>query len=156
MGDDRGSAAVQHCHPMSPTRQRSFRWSQQTLDSLERRARARGEAGSRLAERLVDEGLRMEAHPGIVFRDGPTGRRAALAAGPDVWELVRFVKTSRFRAGTAVARTARALNLSPLQVETALGYYTDHADEIDDRIRLDEQEAERAEASWRRRQAALG
>jgi hypothetical protein len=39
----------------------------------------RGEAKSRTAERLIDEGLRMEDHPGIVFRDGPAGRRAALA-----------------------------------------------------------------------------
>ena len=30
----------------------------------------------------------MEDHPGIAFRDGPTGRRAALAAGPDIWEGV--------------------------------------------------------------------
>jgi hypothetical protein len=30
----------------------------------------------------------MMAHPGIVFKDGPSGRRAALAFGPDVWEDV--------------------------------------------------------------------
>jgi hypothetical protein len=141
---------------MAPTRQRSFRWSQDTLDLLERRARARGETGSRLAERLVEEGLRMEEHPGIVFRDGPTGRRAALAAGPDVWELVRFVKGVRGRGATVVNKAARLLDLTPLQVETALRYYADYSDEIDDRIRLDEEEAERAEASWRRRQSVLG
>ena len=93
------------------TRQRSFRWSQDTLDLLERRARERGEAGSRLAERLVEEGLRMDEHPGVVFRDGPAGRRAALAAGPDVWELVRFIKS--VRGATAVSKATRMLQLTP-------------------------------------------
>lgn len=98
----------------------------------------------------------MEDHPGIVFRDGPTGRRAALAAGPDVWEMVRFVKGIRARGARAVNETARKLHLTPLQVETALAYYADHPEEIEDRIRLDEEETERAEASWRRRQSVLG
>lgn len=98
----------------------------------------------------------MEQHPGIVFRDGPTGRRAALAARPDVWELVRFAKSGRRRGMAQLTRTARALNLTPLQVETALRYYADHPEEIDDRIRLDEEEAERAEAAWHRHHAALG
>jgi hypothetical protein len=31
---------------------------------------------SSAANRLVDEALRMSEHPGIVFRPGPTGRRA--------------------------------------------------------------------------------
>lgn len=34
-------------------------------------------------------------HPGIVFRPGPTGRRAGLAGGPDVWEVVRAVRSAR-------------------------------------------------------------
>src|SRR6266487_5136826 len=37
-----------------------------------------GSSMSSAANRLVDEGLRMSEHPGIVFRDGPTGRRAGL------------------------------------------------------------------------------
>src|SRR5258708_29098608 len=44
---------------------------------------------------LVDEGLRTTEHPGVVFRDGPTGRRAALAGGPDVWEVMRALKPAR-------------------------------------------------------------
>src|SRR5437773_4755202 len=50
---------------------------------------------SSAANRLVDEALRMSEHPGIMFRPGPTGRRAALASGPDVWEVVRAVKSAR-------------------------------------------------------------
>lgn len=49
---------------------------------------------SSAANRLVDEALRMADHPGIIFRPGLTGRRAALAAGPDVWEVIRAVKSA--------------------------------------------------------------
>src|ERR1017187_7900035 len=49
---------------------------------------------SSAANRLVDEALRTNEHPGIVFRPGPSGRRAALAGGPDVWEIVRAVKSA--------------------------------------------------------------
>lgn len=41
-----------------------------------------------MANVFVDEALRSEEHPGIIFRAGPTGRRAGLAGGPDVWEVI--------------------------------------------------------------------
>jgi hypothetical protein len=50
---------------------------------------------SAAANLLVDEGLRTDEYPGVVFRDGPTGRRAGLAGGPDVWEVIRAVKSAR-------------------------------------------------------------
>lgn len=50
---------------------------------------------SSAAARLVDEGLRMEEHPGVIFRDGPAGRRACLIGGPDVWEIIRSVMSAR-------------------------------------------------------------
>ena len=49
---------------------------------------------SSAANRLVDEALRMAEHPGVIFRSGPTGRRAALAGGPDVWEVIRAIKSA--------------------------------------------------------------
>src|SRR6516225_10192745 len=49
---------------------------------------------SSAANRLVDEALRMTEHPGIIFRAGPTGRRAALAGGPDIWEVIRAIKSA--------------------------------------------------------------
>jgi hypothetical protein len=76
----------------------SIRFREDVHRRLRRAATRRGESVSALAARLVDEGLRMEDHPGIVFRDGPTGRRAALAGGPDVWEVAsgfRFTKGKR-------------------------------------------------------------
>src|SRR5580704_12634931 len=52
-----------------------------------------GMSMSSAANRLVDEALRMAEHPGIIFRSGPTGRRAALVGGPDVWEVIRAIKS---------------------------------------------------------------
>ena len=49
---------------------------------------------SSAANRLVDEALRMAEHPGIIFRSGLTGRRAALTGGPDVWEVIRAIKSA--------------------------------------------------------------
>ena len=50
---------------------------------------------SSAANRLVDEALRATEHPGVIFRPGPTGRRAALSGGPDIWEVVRAIKSAR-------------------------------------------------------------
>src|SRR5919106_250656 len=54
-----------------------------------------GLTASSVAARLVDEGLRMEEHPGVMFRDGPMGRRATLVGGPDVWEVIRALRSAR-------------------------------------------------------------
>jgi hypothetical protein len=54
-----------------------------TVDRLAQRERETGQSRSELARRYIEEGLRMERHPRIVFRDGPSGRRAALVGGPD-------------------------------------------------------------------------
>jgi len=110
---------------------------------------------SRLAERYVDEGTRMDEHPGIVFRGGPTGRRAALARGPDVWELMTTLKSGSARGEEAISATAELLNLTDPQVRTAVRYYAAFADEIDRRIALNAEDADEAEAAWQRERAAL-
>src|SRR2546423_1716927 len=67
----------------------SIRFDPGLLARLRRHAQAEtGANTSALAQRLIDEGLRMAEDPGIVFKAGPSGRRAALAYGPDVREIV--------------------------------------------------------------------
>ena len=134
----------------------SARWDTDVLDRLKQRSEAAGTNKSRLAERYVDEGTRMDEHPGIVFRGGPTGRRAALAGGPDIWELMFTLKGGKARGEEAITATAELLNLTDSQVRTAVRYYGTFPDEIDRRIILNTLDADEAEAAWQREQAALG
>ena len=90
----------------------------------------------------------MDDHPGIVFRDGPTGRRAGLAAGPDVWEVVSALRSTGLEGDEAVQATAEWSGLTVRQVRDAVGYYSDYPAEIDERIRLNVEEAEAAERRW--------
>jgi hypothetical protein len=130
--------------------------SQQTHADLETAARRRGEPKARTAERLIAEGLRMADYPGIVFRDGSAGRRAAIAAGPDIWELIETVKGTGMTGEKAIAATAKWGSITPAQARLAIRYYADFRDEIDERIRFNRQEAERHRGNWDRARAALG
>lgn len=67
-----------------PTRYLSLRIGEETFHWLEAESRRTGKTRSALARMLLEEGRRREAHPGIVFRPGPGGRRPGLAGGPDV------------------------------------------------------------------------
>lgn len=133
----------------------SIRMSPQTLTRLGVDAQRRGEAKARTAERLIDEGLRMEDHPGIVFRDGPAGRRAALAGGPDVWEVVETIKGTGLTDEQAIAAAAEWGSLTHAQVRIAVRYYADFRDEVDARIAHNSQEADRQRAAWVRAREAL-
>ena len=125
----------------------SARWDADVIERLERRSEQAGTSKSRLAERYVDEGTRMDEHPGIAFRGGPTGRRAALADGPDVWEVVQTLKNGKARGNAAVAATAELLDLSEPRVRLAVRYYAAYPEDIDERIRRNVDEAYAAEAA---------
>lgn len=133
----------------------SARWDTDVLDRLKHRSEMAGTNKSRLAERYVDEGTRMDEHPGVIFRGGPTGRRAALPGGPDVWELMATLKSGKARGEEAISATAELLNLTDSQVRIAVRYYSVFTDEIDRRIALNTEDADEAEAAWQREQAAL-
>jgi len=126
------------------------------VDRLRQRAAASTENVVDLARRLVDEGLRMDAHPGITFRSGPSGRRAALVAGPDVWEVIALVRRLHVEdEEQEVEEAAEWFALSPAEVRTALRYYRDFPQEVDDRIDRNEQEGDRARASWEAQRRTL-
>lgn len=115
---------------------------------LKRGAARRAESISAAGERLIDEGLRMEAHPGIVFRDGPSGRRAGLAAGPDVWEVVGLLRDLSGRVEERAAAAAAQLDLTEAQVRTTSRYYAEFTDEIDTEIAHNDDSADRELAAW--------
>jgi hypothetical protein len=105
---------------------------------------------------LIEEGLRMEDHPGIVFREGPSGRRAALAIGPDAWEVIDTQQRSGRKGERAIAAAAEWGTLSVVQVRAALGCYAEYGEEVDERIRFNREEPDRQHAAWQRAQEALG
>ena len=57
----------------------------------------------------------------------------------------------------AITAAAKLLDLTDLQVRTAVSYYGAYPEEMNERIRRNVGEADKAEAAWRRRreQAAL-
>lgn len=126
----------------------SIRFDPELLDRLRRTAAGRDTTPSGLAQRLVDEGLRAQEFPGIVFRDGPAGRRAALAAGVDVWEVAAALRDSGLRGEAAIDAVAAEFDLPPARVRTALAYYGAHPAEIDDEIADNEHAADAALRSW--------
>jgi hypothetical protein len=110
-----------------------------TAARIRARAEARGERLSDAVRRYAEEGDRAETHPGIVFRPGPTGRRAALAGGPDIWELCLAAR--QVEGGKQVAeRLAEELSLTPDRVAVALRYAAEFPEEIEARIELHERE----------------
>ena len=127
------------------TRPFSARLDVDVVERLQQQSRRSGQSNAKVAGRLIDEGLRMEEFPGIVFRAGPAGRRAALEGGPDVWEVVRALRraASEEDVSDPVEALVEVLGLRRELVELAAAYYDAFPDEIDDRIRLDEEMAER-------------
>lgn len=133
----------------------SIRFDPAVLERLRRSAASRDTTPSGLAQRLVDEGLRVHEHPGIVFRDGPSGRRAALIAGPDVWEVVAAMQISSVRADAAIVATADEMNLSVAQVQTALKYFGRFPEEINEQVTENERAADEAQQAWEAQQRLL-
>jgi hypothetical protein len=126
------------------TRSFSARFSAEVVNMLDSHSRRLGQSKARVAERLIEEGLRTEELPGIVFRSGPTGRRAGIAGGPDVWEIARDLKGAAQEGATdPIGAVSRVSGLDRGVVELAASYYAAYPDDVDERIRINEQAAER-------------
>jgi uncharacterized protein (DUF433 family) len=131
----------------------SVRLNDATLTRLGARARRVHLPPRTLAQRYVEEGLRMDEHPLIRFADGPAGRRARLVGtGKDVWEVIAVVRDNRGDA----AESARYLEIPLGLIQAAIAYYGTYTAEIDQQIEANEQEATEAYAAYQAGQAALG
>jgi len=143
------------------TAPRSVRFDETVLSRLDRYVRAHpGTSSSSVANMFIDESLRADEHPGIVFRPGPTGRRAALSGGPDVWEVIGALNAIRHEEpdldGEDLANElATVTGLSIARVNTALRYYAAFPDEINERIASNVDVAEREEQLWAAQQTLL-
>ncbi len=99
-----------------------------------------------------DESAKTRRFPGIAYRDGPTGRRAALVEGPDVWEVIRDVKASTAEGEERARLVAEAGGLTAAQVRLAVDFYAAYPGEIDERIEADQRAADRVRQLAARRQ----
>jgi len=130
----------------------AFRVEPETIEHLRRRAREIGQSQTALAERYIEEGLRMDEHPLIYFREGAAGRRPGLLGTRlDVADIIDTIRQN----GNSVEAAAEYLELPIEKIEACLRYYTAFKDEVDEWIERATLAAEREETLWRRRQEVL-
>ena len=108
--------------------QRSVRLSARTSELLDALAEMTGETRNSVAERLLAEGLRREAHPLVGFRTGPGGRREPFFVGTRL--LVRQA-VAQARSSGSVEAAADYLGVDRSLIGAALAYYADFCDQID-------------------------
>lgn len=112
--------------------QKSLRIPEEIATAIEETAEAAGRDFSAVANEFLAEAAKMRRCPGIIFADGPTGRRARVAGtGLDVWEIIAtYQSLDRDRARLQTAYHW----LTEPQLRAALGYYTAYPSEIDQQI----------------------
>ncbi|HEX8691909.1 MAG TPA: DUF433 domain-containing protein [Longimicrobium sp.] len=115
---------------------RYFRIPCALAEEVAREARTRGQPFAAAASEMLEEAVRVRRVPGIVFADGPTGRRATLTGtGPDVWEVIATWKA----AGESLSALAEEYPwLAESQLRVALRYYETYPREIDMRLGREE------------------
>jgi len=133
----------------------SMRLNDELKAQLQDLADRESESVSAVAQRLLEEGVRMAGHPGVVFRSGPAGRRAGLAGGPDVAEVIGFLKGLHAKGEAAERETARSLRLPERLVRVAVDYCAEFTTDIDREIEGREREAAQARERWERQQQLL-
>ena len=131
---------------------RSFRIASSLSERLLRHAEETGESANRLGARYIEEGLRMDEHPLIQFRDGAGGRRAALSGTRlDVWQVVETLRNSE----NSLAQTADYLSIPETWVRACARYYAAYPEEVDALAERERATAVREEELWRGEQAVL-
>jgi len=108
-----------------------------------------------LLDQLLVEGTDQLDHPGIVFRGPAHDRRAALAAGPDVWEVIARLQELDGTEEQRIALLGAESDLHPRLIRIALDYAADHPDEVRARIGHNRAMAERSRDTARHRAALL-
>lgn len=127
----------------------------ETVKALRRRSQESGESMARLAQRFIDEGLRTERHPAVFFRTGPAGRRPVVVGGCDVWEIIVAVHGAPERGEELIDAIVERTGSRAEHVRSAIRYYAEYPDEIDQWIAMVEEEAEQLEEALERERQLL-
>lgn len=118
------------------TKARGVRVSEELDREIAREAGLRGKSWSATTAELLEEAVRMQRAPGVIFVTGPAGRRAVLAGtGLDVWEVVATWRD--VGEGFDSLRMSYPWLTEP-QLRAALAYYQLYPQEIDERFRREE------------------
>ena len=134
----------------------SYRLAPDLKERLGRRAGAEGITVTALVTRLLEQGLAAIEHPGIVHRAGPSGWRAGVAGGPDVDEIVRVVRSTGATGDQAVLAAAESMDIDPRLVRIAIDYAAEHLEEIEARLRANEEAVDRVRKLAAARSSVLG
>ena len=116
--------------------QKSIRIPDEVAKSIQEEAENSGRDFSAVANDLLAEAVKLKRCPGIVFADGPSGRRARIAGtGLDVWEVIATYKS----LNRDDARLREAYHwLSEPQLRSALSYFRLYPEEIERQITRNE------------------
>jgi uncharacterized protein (DUF433 family) len=134
----------------------SIRIAPDLKKELEIRARRTGLSAAALYERFLYEGLRHDAHPLIVFRDGAGGRRATLVGTRlAVSQVMDTVDAAEERGEAAIREAAEYLGIPEGHVRACVRYYASYADEVDEWRNRMREIADREQEVWHREQAVL-
>lgn len=133
---------------------KSIRVDLETASDIERLSARQRTTFSALAAEMLCEAAKTRRCPGIVFADGPAGRRARIeGTGIEVWEVI----SSFLTLGKDEGRLGEAYHwLSERQILAALGYGRTYPREIEDLIKRNnahDEAGQNAELSFARRLA---
>lgn len=115
-------------------RSTSFRISDAARARLASRAADEGMTATALLDQLIIEGVDQLDYPGIIFRGVAHDRRAALAAGPDVWEIISRLQELDGSEEKRISLLSAETDLHPRLIRIALDYAAEHPEEIRQRI----------------------
>jgi len=133
----------------------SFRISDTARTRLASRAAREGMTATALLDQLIIEATDQLDHPGIVFRGPAHDRRAALAAGPDVWEVVARLQELEGSEEQRINTLAAESDLHPRLIRIALDYAAEHSGEVRERIDRNREMTERSRRMAQEREALL-
>jgi hypothetical protein len=133
----------------------SFRISDTARTRLATRAAREGMTATALLDLLIVEGIDQLDYPGIIFRGPAHDRRAALAAGPDVWEVIARLQELDGSEEQRISLLSAESDLHPRLIRVALDYAAEHSAEIRERIERNKAVAERSRGMSQQRQALL-
>ena len=133
----------------------SFRISDIARTRLASRAAREGMTATALLDQLIIEGIDQLDYQGIVFRGPSHDRRAALAAGPDVWEVIARLQELEGSEEKRISLLSAESDLHPRLIRIALDYGAEHSDEVRERIDRNRGMSERSRRMAGQREALL-